>query len=78
MDIHVGDEVTYCGRVLRVCGLSPMSVSPRRVFLEDDGTGEVVEVALADIEDDNGPCTRGEQERAERSAYIRGVADGGR
>lgn len=53
-EIRVGDDVTYHGRVLRVRGISPMSASPRRVLLEDDDTGEVVEVALSDLDDENG------------------------
>ena len=43
-DIHVGDLVTYDGRLLRVRGISPMSASPRRVLLED------VEALLDDLE----------------------------
>lgn len=31
-----------------------MSASPRRVLLEDDDTGAVVEVALSDLEDEDG------------------------
>lgn len=54
-DIRVGDDVIYGRRVLRVRGLSPMSASPRRVLLEDPDTGEVVEVALDDLEDENRP-----------------------
>lgn len=54
-EIRVGDDVTYEGRVLRVRGISPMSASPRRVLLEDGETGEVLEVALGDLEDENGP-----------------------
>jgi hypothetical protein len=53
-EIRVGDDVTYHGRVLRVRGISPMSASPRRVLLEDDETGEILEVALSDLEDENG------------------------
>lgn len=53
-DIRVGDDVTYHGRVLRVRGISPMSASPRRVLLEDSDTGEVFEVELSDLEDENG------------------------
>ncbi|HEY2072462.1 MAG TPA: hypothetical protein VGG88_02680, partial [Gaiellaceae bacterium] len=49
-DIHVGDDVTYSGRVFRVRGISPMSASPRRVLLEDVATGENVEAPLDDIE----------------------------
>lgn len=53
-EIRVGDDVTYHERVLRVRGISPMSASPRRVLLEDDDTGAVVEVALSDLEDEDG------------------------
>lgn len=53
-EIRVGDDVTYRGRVLRVRGISPMSASPRRVLLEDDDTGEVIEVAVGELEDENG------------------------
>lgn len=53
-EIRVGDDVTYYGRVLRVRGISPMSASPRRVLLEDGETGEILEVALSDLEEENG------------------------
>lgn len=49
-DIHVGDEVTYEGRVYRIRGISPMSASPRRVLLEDVETSENVEAPLDDLE----------------------------
>lgn len=49
-DIHVGDLVTYDGRLLRVRGISPMSASPRRVLLEDVDTNEDVEALLDDLE----------------------------
>jgi hypothetical protein len=49
-DIHVGDLVTYDGRVLRVRGISPMSASPRRVLLEDVDTNDAFEAPLDDIE----------------------------
>lgn len=49
-DIHVGDEVTYEGRVYRVRGISPMSASPRRVLLEDVESSEAVEAPLDDLE----------------------------
>ena len=54
-DIRVGDLVTYEGRVLRVRGISPMSASPRRVLLEDPGTGEQVEARVDDLEPVDGP-----------------------
>ena len=50
-EIHVGDDVTYLGRVFRVRGISPMSASPRRVLLEDGDTGEVFEVAVSELEE---------------------------
>ena len=50
-DIHVGDDVTWRGRVLRVRGISPMSASPRRVLLEDLETGESLEARLDELED---------------------------
>jgi hypothetical protein len=49
-DIHVGDDVTYDGRVYRVRGISPMSASPRRVLLADVETGENVEAPLDDLD----------------------------
>lgn len=49
-EIHVGDEVTYEGRVYRVRGISPMSATPRRVLLEDVATSETVEAPLDDLE----------------------------
>ncbi len=48
--IHVGDDVIYRGRVFRVCGISPMSASPRRFLLEDPDTGESVEALQDDVE----------------------------
>lgn len=53
-EIRVGDDVNYRGRELRVRGISPMSASPRRVLLEDRDTGEVLEVALDELEQENG------------------------
>lgn len=52
-EIHVGDDVTYLGRVFRVRGISPMSASPRRVLLEDGDTGEVFEVAVSELEEND-------------------------
>jgi hypothetical protein len=49
-EIHVGDDVTLRGRVLRVRGISPMSASPRRVLLEDLDTGESLEARLDELE----------------------------
>lgn len=53
-EIRVGGDVVYRGRVLRVRGISPMSASPRRVLLEDPDSGEVIEVALSDLDEENG------------------------
>jgi len=50
IELHVGDLVTYEGRVLRVRGISPMSASPRRVLLEDVDTGEDIVAPLDDLE----------------------------
>lgn len=49
-DIHVGDDVTFHGRVYCVRGLSPMSASPRRALLEDVETGESVEAHLDELD----------------------------
>jgi hypothetical protein len=49
-EIHVGDLVTYEGRLLRVRGISPMSASPRRVLLEDIDTGEEIEARFDDVD----------------------------
>ena len=49
-EIHVGDDVTLRGRVLRVRGISPMSASPRRVLLEEIETGESIEARLDELE----------------------------
>lgn len=49
-DIHVGDDVTFRGRVYFVRGLSPMSASPRRALLEDIETGESVEAHLDELD----------------------------
>ena len=57
-DICVGDEVAHAGRVFRVRGISPMSTSPRRVQIEDLGTGETLEVRADEI----GPIPEAEAE----------------
>ena len=49
-EIHVGDLVTYEGRVVRVRGISPMSASPRRALLEDVDTSDELEARLDDLE----------------------------
>jgi hypothetical protein len=49
-EIRVGGDVTLCGRVLRVRGISPMSASPRRVLLEDPETGESIEARLDELD----------------------------
>jgi hypothetical protein len=49
IDIRVDDEVGYDGRTFRVRGISPMSASPRRVMLQEVGTGVLVEVRADEI-----------------------------
>jgi hypothetical protein len=39
-DIRIGVRVSFRGRALKVLGVSPLSEEPRRVFLEDEETGE--------------------------------------
>jgi len=58
VDIRVDDEVGWDGRTFRVRGISPMSASPRRVMLEEVGTGVTVEVRADEIE----PIPEGEEE----------------
>jgi hypothetical protein len=46
---RIDDEVVHRGRVFRVRGISPMSIEPRRVQLQDVSTGEFVEVPLHEV-----------------------------
>jgi hypothetical protein len=48
-DFHIGDRVTFFGRAYFVRGVSPMSVAPPTIHLEDEQTGELVEVAVDDL-----------------------------
>lgn len=48
-DFHIGDRLTYRGRAFSVRGFSPMSVTRRTLHLEDEQTGEWLEVPVADL-----------------------------
>lgn len=47
--LHVGDQVSYRSRTFVVRGLTPLSVKPQRVHLEDAETGERVDVLADDV-----------------------------
>jgi hypothetical protein len=42
--MEIGEEVLYCGRVVRLLGHDPMSVPDRRAQIFDPETGEELEV----------------------------------
>jgi hypothetical protein len=48
-DFHIGDRVTFLGRGFLVRGVSPMSVLRRTLHLEDEQTGERVEVTVEEL-----------------------------
>ena len=50
----IGDLVLYMGRRYRLLGIDPMSVTDRRVDLEDLETGERVRAPLDDVEPGDG------------------------
>ena len=56
--MELGDRVIYRGRPFVVRGFDPMSVAHTRVQLEDERTGEVVVVPLAELEP---PAVSGEE-----------------
>ena len=49
-ELHIGDRVTLGGRVFFVRGISPISVVPCRVHLEDAETGEEVEADADELQ----------------------------
>ena len=49
-ELHIGDRVMLGGRVFLVRGISPMSIVPCRVHLEDAETGEEVEADADDLQ----------------------------
>ena len=51
-DLHIGDRVTLRERAYIVRGISPISVTPCRVHLEDSETGEEVETDADDLQDE--------------------------
>jgi len=51
-DLHIGERVAFRDRVYFVRGVSPMSVVPCWVHLEDAETGEEVEADADDLEVD--------------------------
>jgi len=48
--MEIGDEVLYCGRVVRLLGHDPMSVPERRALVLDPDTGEELEVRYDTLE----------------------------
>ena len=48
--VRIGDRVRVEGRAWRVRGVTPMGVTPTRVDLEDENTGERCVVDPAEIE----------------------------
>ena len=48
--MEIGDEVLYCGRVVRLLGHDPMSVPARRAQILDPDTGEELEVPYDSLE----------------------------
>jgi hypothetical protein len=48
--MEIGDEVLYCGRVVRLLGHDPMSVSDRRAQIFDPETGEELVVPYDALE----------------------------
>ena len=49
--MEIGDEVLYCGRVVRLLGHDPMSVPDRRAQVLDLETGEELEVPYDALEE---------------------------
>ena len=47
--MHIGDEVIYHGRRVRLLGHDPMSVPERRAQVEDLESGERLEVAYDEL-----------------------------
>jgi hypothetical protein len=48
--MEIGDEVLYCGRLVRLLGHDPMSVPERRALVLDPDTGEELEVRYDALE----------------------------
>lgn len=48
-DFHIGDRVTFFGRVYFVRGFSPASVDPPTIQLAHEQTGELEEVAVDEL-----------------------------
>jgi hypothetical protein len=49
--MEIGNEVLYCGRVVRLLGHDPMSVPDRRAQVLDLETGEELEVPYDALEE---------------------------
>lgn len=49
-NLHLGDEITFRGRVYRLHSISPMSVGDCRVVLEDSETKDLVEIAVDEMQ----------------------------
>jgi hypothetical protein len=64
--LRLGDRVRFRGSEFVVRGLSPRSVVPGRVILENPATGERIQVAVDDLA--NAPS--GAEGDAERSARM--------
>jgi hypothetical protein len=63
--LRLGDRVRFRGSEFVVRGLSPRSVVPGRVILENPVTSERIQVAVDEIQN-----ARSNQEDAERSARM--------
>ena len=48
--MRIGDDIAYAGRQYVVRGLDPMGVPERRADLEDAETGELIRVAIAELD----------------------------
>jgi len=48
--MEIGDPVTWHGRVYRLVGFDPMSVSERLAYLEDAETGAAASVPADEVE----------------------------
>jgi len=47
--LEIGDRFIYEGRPCLVCGFTPMSVEPARIFLTESGSGRIVSVSADEL-----------------------------
>jgi hypothetical protein len=59
-EIHIGVRVSFRGRALRVIGFTPSGVEPRRIFVEDEDSGErfVITTRVLGVDAAEPPCVR--------------------